>query len=177
MRSVIIAYSDPTIASQLKRVLVENSIKVAFVCSRGSSVLHLACDLAEAVVICPIILPDMPAHHLAEMLPIGFDILALSKRPATFNGSSSLSVATLPLNRGDFICQVSQLCKSSSFVSPRRKEKVTGNSEILSEAKAIIMAENGVSEDLAHKRLQHISMAQGKKIVETAMEIINNTKR
>lgn len=174
MRSVIIAYSNDNFASQLKRVLVESAITVLSVCSNGSGVLHLAGSLPEAVVICPLILPDMPANHLAEMLPVSFDVLALSKVPASFNGNCNLQVMTLPLKQNDFVFEVSRLCSSSSYISPERKEKPAEDAWIINQAKSIIMAKNSVSEDLAHKHLQHISMSQGKKIVEIAKEIIKS---
>lgn len=174
MRSVIIAYSNDNFASQLKRVLVESSISIHAMCANGSSVLHIAGTLPEAVVICPIILPDMPANHLAEMLPASFDVLALSKVPANFNRSFNLQVMTLPLKQNDFVFEVSKLCSSSTYVAPSRKEKPSDHALLIGRAKAIIMAQKGISEDLAHKHLQHISMTHGKKIVETAREIIKS---
>ncbi len=169
MKDIIIAYTVKDIAMQLRSLLESEGFHVSYVCAKGSSVLTLAQDMNEGVVICSSILSDMGAGVLAESLPYGFDVIALSK-----NGKEeymgNLINLPLPINKNEFLQTVSVLVSARSSFTQRKK----ADSDIILNAKLILMNENNISESKAHQYLQKESMKTGKKMIEIAEEIIND---
>lgn len=169
MKDIIIAYPSKNTALQLRSFLESEGFHVSYVCALGSSVLNIAHGLNEGVVVCASILSDMSAMSLAEQLPQGFDIISLSK-----NGRESymgnIIDLPLPLHKDEFLQTVSIIVNTRSSFTQRDKNE----SEIISNAKLILMNSKDVTESQAHKYLQRESMRTGKKIVAVAKEIIND---
>ena len=169
MKEIIIAYPVKEVALQLRAMLVGEGFHVSHVCALGSSVLGITQELSEGVIVCASILSDMSAGVIAENLPIGFDIVALSKSGVESYTGNLISLP-LPIDKAEFINTIAILVSSRSGFTRRQ-----GNdSEIISNAKTIIMNRMGITESHAHRYLQKKSMASGKKLVELAKEIIND---
>ncbi|MGN0535881.1 MAG: ANTAR domain-containing response regulator [Eubacterium sp.] len=169
MKDIIIAYPVKETAMQLRSLLESEGYHVSFVCALGSSVLSIAHGLNEGVVICASILSDMGAGVLAENLPVGFDVVALS-RNGREEYMGNLINLPLPLNKNDFLETVSVLVSTRSSFTQRKNDE----GEIISNAKLVLMNANGITESQAHKFLQQESMRKGKKMLELAKEIIND---
>ena len=169
MKDIIIAYPVKETAMQLRSLLESEGYHVSFVCAMGSSVLNIAHSLNEGVVVCASILSDMGAGVLAENLPVGFDVVALS-RNGREEYMGNLINLPLPLNKNDFLETVSVLVSTRSSFTQRKNDE----GEIISNAKLVLMNANGITESQAHKFLQQESMRKGKKILELAKEIIND---
>lgn len=168
MKDIIVAYPTKDIALKLRSFLVSEGFNVSHVCALGSSVLSIAGDFSEGVIVCASILSDMTASTLAQQLPVGFDVISIS-RNGKEDYTGNLINMPMPLNRDEFLQTVSVLVSTrSSFNRHNRNE-----SEILSTAKLILMNSKEITESQAHKYLQKESMRTGKKIVELAKEIIN----
>lgn len=169
MKDIIIAYPIKDIALGLRSMLESEGYHVSYVCALGSSVLNFASSVSEGVVICASILSDMGAGVLADNLPYGFDVIALSK-----NGKEeymgNLITMPLPIDRGEFIETVAVLVSTRSSFTQRK-----GNdAEIISNAKLVLMNSRHISETQAHKYLQQESMKTGKKLARLAREILND---
>lgn len=169
MKDIIIAYPIKDIALGLRSMLESEGYHVSYVCALGSSVLNFASSVSEGVVICASILSDMGAGVLADNLPYGFDVIALSK-----NGKEeymgNLITMPLPIDRGEFIETVAVLVSTRSSFTQRK-----GNdAEIISNAKLVLMNSRNISETQAHKYLQQESMKTGKKLARLAREILND---
>ncbi|MGN1203303.1 MAG: ANTAR domain-containing response regulator [Eubacterium sp.] len=169
MKDIIIAYPNKDIALQMRSLLESEGFHVSYVCATGASVLTIAQDLREGVIVCASILSDMGAGTLAEHLPVGFDVVALSKNGREeFMGN--LINLPLPVHKDEFLQTVSILVSTRSSFTQR-----TGNdSEIISNAKLILMNSKDITESQAHQYLQKESMRTGKKMVDLAKEIIND---
>lgn len=169
MKEIIIVYPVKEVALQLRSMLESEGFHVSYVCARGSSVLGIAQGLNEGVIVCASILSDMSAGILAENLPVGFDVVALSRNGVESYMGNLISLP-LPVDRAEFINTIAILVSSRSGFTRRQ-----GNdNEIISDAKTIIMNRQGITETQAHKYLQKKSMSSGKKLVELAKEIIND---
>lgn len=169
MKEIIIVYPVKEVAMQLRAMLESEGLHVSCVCARGSSALGIAQRMSEGVIVCASILSDMSAGVLAENLPVGFDIVALSRNGVESYMGNLISLP-LPVDKSEFINTVAILVSSRSGFTRRQ-----GNdSEIISNAKTIIMNRQGITETQAHKYLQQKSMRSGKKLVELAKEIIND---
>lgn len=168
MKDIIVAYPTKDIALKFRSLLVSEGFNVSHICALGSSVLSIANDLREGVVVCASVLSDMSASNLASQLPVGFDVIAISK-----NGKEdymgNLINMPLPLHRDDFLQTVSVLVNTRSSFSRRDKDE----SELLSTAKLILMNSKDITESQAHKYLQKESMRTGKRIAQIAKEIVN----
>lgn len=169
MKDIIIAHPVKNIALGLRSILESEGYHVSYVCALGSSVLNIASSVNEGVVICASILSDMGAGVLAENLPYGFDVLALSK-----NGKEeymgNLITMPLPIDRGEFLETVAVLVSTRSSFTQRKDN----DAEIISNAKLVLMSSRNISESQAHKYLQQESMKTGKKLTELAREILND---
>lgn len=76
----------------------------------------------------------------------------------------------LPLHKDEFLQTVAIIVNTRSSFTQRDKNE----SEIISNAKLILMNSKDITESQAHKYLQRESMRTGKKIVAVAKEIIND---
>ena len=73
----------------------------------------------QGVMVCPFLMRDMSAAELAEQLPNGFDVIALSKNGVE-QYMGNLITLPLPMDRMEFINTVAMLVNSkSSFARPR----------------------------------------------------------
>ena len=153
MREILVAYPSKDTALKLRSLLEGEGYDVPYVCATGASVLSIAQDMSEGVIVCVEGLRDMTAGNIAEHLPPGFDIVAFT--------------------RGDtdsFLNTVGVLVNSvSSFT-----ERSVSDEDVISKAKLILKETNAFSELQAHKYLQRESMKMGKKIAVLAQEIIND---
>ncbi len=169
MKDIIIAYPSKDVALQMRSLLESEGFHVSFICATGSSVLRIVHNLREGVIICASILSDMGAGVLAENLPVGFDVVALSK-----NGREeylgNLINMPLPVHRDEFLQTVSVLVSTRSAFTQRNKD----DDEIISNAKLILMNSGDITESQAHKYLQKESMRTGKKLADLAKEIVND---
>lgn len=169
MRDIIIAYPVKDVALKLRALLDSEGLYVSHVCALGSSALSVAQDLREGVIVCAERLGDMSAGNIADNLPPGFDVIALTKG-STESFMSNLIYMPLPVNVDEFISTVSILANSVSSYTARNDN----NGDIISNAKVIIMNSMNMNEAQAHKYLQKESMKTGKALVEIAKEIIND---
>lgn len=168
MKDIIVAYPTKDIALKLRSLLVSEGFSVSHICALGSSVLSIAGDYNEGVVICAAVLSDMSASVLAQQLPVGFDVIAISK-----NGKEdymgNLINMPMPLHKDDFLQTVSVLVSTHSSFNRHDKDEA----ELLSTAKLILMNSKDITESQAHKYIQKESMRTGKKMSVIAKEIIN----
>ena len=149
MKSIIVAYPVKQTALQIKNVLESEGLYVSHICATGASVLNIAADMRGGVIVCASILRDMGAGTIAERLPAGFDIVALSKSGRQSYMGNFISLP-LPLDRDEFVSVVSVLVSSKSSFTNRKKD----DADYISNAKAVLMEVNSMTEMQAHKYLQ-----------------------
>ena len=169
MREIIIAYPVRDTAHKLRTMFEREGMYVSHVCALGSSALSIAQELREGIIVCPEMLSDMSASNIAEHLPPGFDVVALSHAQSD-SITSNLVYLPLPVNREELIDTLSMLSRSYCGFTQRSKD----DSEIISRAKSIIMKCKNMTELQAHKYLQRQSMCNGKSLTALAKEIIDN---
>lgn len=169
MKDIIIAYPTKNVALQLRSLLEGEGFHVSYVCATGASVLNIAQDLREGVVVCASVLSDMSAGILAEHLPVGFDTVALSKNGREEFMGNMINLP-LPVHRDEFLQTVSVLVSTRSSFTQRSRDE----SDIISNAKLILMNSRNITEGQAHQYLQKESMKTGKKMIDLAKEIVND---
>ena len=111
----MVAYPSKDTALKLRSLLEGEGYDVPYVCATGASVLSIAQDMSEGVIVCAEGLRDMTAGNIAEHLPPGFDIVAFT-RGDTDSFMSNLIYLPLPVDRQEFLNTVGVLVNSvSSF--------------------------------------------------------------
>ncbi|MCM1115121.1 MAG: ANTAR domain-containing protein [Clostridium sp.] len=169
MKNIIIAYPVKETAMQLRSLLDREGYHVSYVCATGASVLSISQNLNEGVIVCASILSDMGAGFLAENLPVGFDVVALSKNGLPEYMGNLVTLA-LPVNKEEFLQTVAVLVSTRSSFTQRSHDE----DELISRAKLVLMKTRDIGEIAAHKYLQQESMKKGKKMIDIAKEIIND---
>lgn len=168
MKDIIVVYPEKETAMKLRSLIEKGGYRVSNICAGGTAALEIAQIKESAVIVCPFYMKDMSSAELAEALPIDFDVIALSK-----NGSGqymgNMLTLTMPLNRNEFLQTVGILASSQTSFTKRSESE---NDYIL-KAKQALMTIKGMSEMQAHKYLQKISMNSGKKLLQTAMDILD----
>ncbi|HIW85439.1 MAG TPA: ANTAR domain-containing protein [Candidatus Eubacterium faecipullorum] len=169
MKDIIVVYPKKETALSLRSLIEKNGFHVTHICALGSSALEIAHEKQSGIIVCPFLMRDITAAELAEQVPPGFDIIALSK-----NGSEqymgNLITLPVPMDREDFLNTVHMLASSKSSFTRRTGE----DGEYISKAKEALMHIKGMSETQAHKYLQQQSMKSGKKIAAAAMDILDS---
>ena len=113
MKDIIVVYPKKETALSLRSLIEKNGFHVTHICALGSSALEIAHEKQSGIIVCPFLMRDITAAELAEQVPPGFDIIALSK-----NGSEqymgNLITLPVPMDREDFLNTVHMLASSKS---------------------------------------------------------------
>ncbi|MDE6722785.1 MAG: response regulator [Eubacterium sp.] len=168
MKDIIVVYPSRDTAMKLRTLIEKGGYHVSHICAHGATALEIAQEKRNGVIVCPFVMRDMSSADLADALPNDFDVIALSR-----NGSEqymgNMLTLTMPLDVNDFLQTVGILASSQSGFTKRSESE---NDYIL-KAKEALMSVKGMSEMQAHKYLQKVSMNSGKKLLQTAMDILD----
>lgn len=168
MREIIIVYPVKDIAIKLRHLFEQEGFYVSHICAQGSTALSISSELCDGIIVCAERLSDMSAGNLAQLVPLGIDVVALTKN-GTDSIMSNLIYLSLPVDRVELISTIRMLASSFSSYSKRDK----ANSELISKAKHILMSSEHIPETQAHKLLQQRSMKTGRSLTDVAKEIIS----
>ena len=179
MSSILVANSNADNAKKIAAVLRSGGLNVSSVCTTGAQVIDFTNRHYQGgVVVCSEKLTDMPALNLPRVAGSGYDFLFIVKSPPA-NLSDSLSCISLlvPLNRMALISTVNMFLNLSDYSSLNVKKKIaSGNldeKQMIETAKNLLIERNNFSESQAHRFIQKKSMDTGKKMIETALIILN----
>ncbi len=178
MANVIVAFSRPEDARNIKNSLTKNGFPVNAVCSSGAQALALTEDLGSGIIVCGYRLTDMIYSELAEDLSQDFTMLLIASRNRLPSDTSdNIIPLPMPLKVHDFFyCLVLIVDIQFSIRRQRRgKPKVRSpeEQEAVDRAKKILMDRNGMTEEEAHRYIQKCSMDSGTNMVETAQMLIS----
>ena len=169
MKDIIVVYPVKETALSIRALIEKSGFHVSHICALGSSALEIAQAKQKCVIVCPFLMRDMSSAELADQVPQGFDIIALSK-----NGSEqymgNMITLPLPIDRAEFLQTVAILAQSKSSFTRRSADE----EGYISKAKQALMASKGISEMQAHRLLQSESMKTGKKMSAVAMDILDS---
>ena len=177
MISVIVVFPKLEEAKSIKNLLVRNGIEVIAACSTGAQVINVVDDLDYGIVVSGYKMVDMMYSELLEYLPDTFDMLLVaSKRYDIECNSESLLYLSMPIKAAALIDTVNQMYDKLYYEMKKRKSKPAVRTEaekkLIIDAKQILMAQRGMTEDDAHKYLQKKSMDNGTNLVETAQMVL-----
>lgn len=179
MSSILVANSNGDSAKKIAAVLRSGGLNVSSVCTAGAQVIDFTNRHYQGgVVICSEKLLDMPAVNLPRVAGSGYDFLFIVKsQQANISGELSSISLLVPLNRMALISSVNMLLNLSDYSSLSIKKKIAAGNydekQVIETAKNILIERNNFTESQAHRFIQKKSMDTGKKMIETAMIILN----
>lgn len=180
MSSIVVANSNPDYAKKIAAVLRSSGLYVGGVCTTGAQVMTFTSKHYHGgVVVCSAKLRDMPAVNLPRVANSTYDFLFLvNSQLASMCESLEQATLMLPINRMSLISTVNMFLNLSDYTPLSIKKKLSaGNYDeklLIKNAKDLIMQRNNFTEPQAHRFIQKKSMDHGKKMVESAMIILNS---
>lgn len=177
MASILIAMSKQEtaskIATMIKRSGMLHDVKI---CDTGADVLRLANDRDYGVVICERILRDMNYLQMAQLLPVYFGSVVLTKDASLEIVGDNMFKLMLPFKVRDLINTVDMITENFYRILKKQKSQPIRRSDeekkLVDQAKHMLMDRNGLSEEEAYRYIQKSSMEQGRKMVESAQMIL-----
>jgi response regulator NasT len=120
----------------------------------------------------------MPAVNLPRLAGAGYDFVFLVKnQPVSLPSFPSCINVLIPINRMALISTVNMLLNIADYSSLSVKKRIAAGNydekQVIESAKNVLIERNNFSEAQAHRFIQKKSMDTGKKMIETAMIILN----
>lgn len=176
MLSVIVAFPKIDDANRIRNILVRNGYEVALSCNNAAQVINLANKLEGGIVVCGYRLADMPYTDLYHYLPSGFSMMLLaSPNKLVECYEEDILKVSMPLKINELMRameSVMYIYRKKRKKENRPKIRTDEEKKVINEAKELLMSNNNMSEEQAHRYIQKISMDSGKWVVETAEMII-----
>ncbi|MCD8082629.1 MAG: ANTAR domain-containing protein [Clostridiales bacterium] len=178
MANVIVAFSRPEDAKNIKNILVRSGFQVFAVCTSGAQALSQAEDLNSGIIVCGYRLADMLFAELADCMPPDFDMLMVSS-PGKWTARMPEKVVCLPmplkvhdlLATLDMMAQAQTRRRKKQRLQPKKRNEE--ERQLINQAKALLMERNSMTEEEAHRYIQKCSMDSGTNLIETAQMVIS----
>ena len=179
--NVIIVFPKMEHGRYIRRILQQNGFEVNAVCTTGAQALQHANELSGGIVICGYRFADMLYTELYEYLPQQFEMLLIASAAVCSSrerqkNRKEIVWLKMPLMVHELVRSMHMM--SDSFLRKKKccrgkKERTDEENKLLSEAKALLMERNHMTEEEAHRYLQKRSMDNGTGIVETAQMVLS----
>ncbi len=180
MSKIILAFpvSRQNFTDKLKHMLTVSGFSEIRSVTVGSEALQEMNRAEAGVLITCVQLPDMYYRKLLEYLPDCFDLLLLDTAANISSlRESDVMALSLPATARDLVDTVRMMDRAAleklrKLRSSRKKERSEQDRNYITNAKAILMDRNHMTEDEAYRYLQKTSMDTGRSMTETAQMII-----
>lgn len=168
MKEIIIASVNSKSAERIRAILQSGHISVNRVFSSGREILSYASIQPDIIAVCGK-LSDMSATYLAELAPVGAEIVFLlpSGEPQTAF-CSNLVTLTMPVNRAELLDTLRLLGAGEARGFAVKNMRSADEEKAVDNAKRILINRYRISESEAYRLLQRRSMETGIKLTELA---------
>lgn len=161
----------------IRRLLVQNDIDVAGVCTMGAQAIHYMDELDGGIIICGYKFSDMMYSDLHDCLPKNFEMLLVASQHFWNECiDNDIVCVAMPIKIRDLINTLGMMLQTLSRrmseqkkISALRSEK---DKEVILEAKTLLMERNNMTEEEAHRYIQKSSMDTATNMAETAYMIV-----
>lgn len=168
-------------AKGMRSLLVRNGFRVDGVFTTGSQAIAAMDDLGGGVLLCSYKVADMVYSQILECMPTGFEMIMMaSQRVISECYGNDVVCLTMPFKPDDLINTVHMIAEKQARQRRRArlqpKIRSEQDTQIIQQAKEMLMGRNHMTEDEAHKYLQKNSMDSGTGLVETARMVLTLLK-
>lgn len=175
MTRTVTAFGNEELGRLVADTLERNGIPVRYRCATGAEAIRSIEKMGGGILVCAHKLPDMTADALTGILRDIASVLVVAKRqyldtcrdPRIFRMASPIKPGELT-GAVNMLLQIDRRRAEESV--PRRSAE---DEALIREAKALLMARNGFTEEAAHRFLQRRSMETCSKLAETAKFVIS----
>ena len=177
MANIIVSFGNIDNARQIKGLLARSGFNVIGLCTTGTQTVAMLDDLNEGIVVCGYKLGDMIYSELLDMLPDSFEMLLMASQTIIDECEGGHVVGiTMPLKVKDLIDAVNVMSDIQDRRRRRARQRPKARSEeetdLILQAKEIVMKREHMTEDEAHRYMQKRSMDNSTGLVETAHMIL-----
>ena len=177
MTNIIVAFSKPEDARNIRNIIVKHGFLVTCVCNSGAQALNSLDGLRGGIIVCGYRFDDMLYTGLKELMPPEFEMLLVaSARKVGGAAPEGITWLPIPLMVQDLIETLERMDQEQVRRKKIQRQKPAGRSEeekgYIRQAKELLMERNGMTESEAHRYIQKCSMDSGSSLVETAQKLI-----
>lgn len=177
MTNIIVAFPKQDTARNIKKILMQNGHHVDAVCTTGAQALQNANELDGGVMVCGYRFADMMYTELHEYLPPQFEMLLVaSPGNCGERDVENLVCLSTPLKINELLQTVEMMeymiTRRRKKARQKPKERSEEEMNLISEAKALLMERNNLTEEEAHRYMQKRSMDNGTGLTETALSTL-----
>ncbi len=180
MKSVVIAFQNPEAAETIRRVIQLGGYGVSGICSGGAEVLRMLEWAPASAVVCGYRLKDTTAAEVYADLPQGVGMLVLlaQNQAGAVELPYGIQSINLPVSRTALLDTLKTVIMINDKPGTKKsgEDKRPGRSDLdkqtITRAKELLMEQNNMTEDQAHRFIQRVSMNNGSKMIDTAKAIL-----
>lgn len=177
MERVIVAFEGEKNCWRFTETLENSGTAACIVCRSAAEVKRVVNKQRVTAVVCGYKFPDGSAERLFDDLPDSCAMLMIAAQSLLdLCGSDNIFKLAAPVSKGDLTASVRMLLQMGhrleKFVRPRRSEE---ESDLVGQAKALLMDRHGMTEEQAHRFLQKQSMDTGARMAQTAKVVLEST--
>lgn len=175
MDGIIVAFESDETRHRISDMLESGGMPPSFSCSSGAEAIRAAAQTPGVIVVCGFKLIDMTADELAHTLG-GEGIILVMARPTQLELCEQEGIFKLafPITRSDLLASLRMLRQiSEKLTVSTRQRRSSQNAALVSKAKQVLMSNNHMTEEQAHRFIQKKSMDTGSRLEDTAQLIIN----
>ena len=176
MEKVIVAFESDKSCWRVKEILETSGTAACIICKSADQVKRAVNKQHITTVVCGYKLSDESAEGLLDDLPPTCSMLVVAVQGLLdLCQSDDVFKLASPVSKGDLVASVRMLLqvghRLEKFVKPRRSEEERA---VIDQAKQLLMARNGMTEEQAHRFLQKRSMDSGAKMIQTAQLVLED---
>ena len=177
MVSVIVLFPKQEIARNIRNLLVRSGFAGIGVCVTAAQVIQRMEGMEEGIVVCGYKYADMVYPELREYLSDGIQMVLIASRAHLEEecDGENIHYLSMPLKAHSLVETmreiVSRISHNSSKKKHRLKPRTREELELLDGVKRLLMENNRISEEEAHRYIQKRSMDSGVSLIEMAKMI------
>lgn len=180
MSGIVVANSNPDFAKKIAAVLHSSGFFVGGVCVSGAQLMDFTKKHYHGgVVVCSVRLKDIPVVNLPHVIGPNFDfVFVVSPQFAAMSETIEYASLLMPIDRMSLVSTVNMFLNLAEETPPAIKKRIAEGTvdekQAIWNAKNLLMGRNNLTEPQAHRLIQKKSMDTGRKMVETALIILNS---
>lgn len=172
--SIIVAFESEKDREGIASLLEKNGLSVRCACRTGQEAIRALKQTGSGIVVCGYKFPDMTAQRMARSLERDDAAILMVAKGAMLDLLEDDSIFRLsaPFRPAELVGAVRMLVQLQSRRTRPAATRTEDEKERISKAKTLLMEQEHLTEEEAHRTLQRMSMEQSQKLTEVAERIL-----
>lgn len=175
---MIVAFQSDKSCWRVKEILESTGTASCIVCKSAAEVKRVVSKQHITTVVCGYKFCDESAEGLFEDLPASCAMLLVAAGSLLdLVGNRDIFRLRAPVSKGELVASVRMLLQAGARLERDTRSHRSGAARaLIEEAKAVLMARQGISEEQAHRLLQKRSMDAGTRLDEVARRVLEECR-